>query len=335
MDIITKLKNSISNRNTKVVYPEGCEPAILQTARRLMEEEIAVPILLGSKDLIGETAASAGVDIRGIQMIDPAASLAANRYAEEFAAFSPLPKDVLLKMIRKSIAFGCIMVRTGDADMVIAGISHPTEEVILNGRFFIGMQEDITSPSSFMLMDIPGYSGEEGSLLVYADASVNPDPSPEELADIAMITAQNVQSMLGWEPRVAMLSFSTCGSACHPHVDKVTRALEIVQEKNKSLLIDGEFQLDTAIVRDVAQRKLNRESAVAGRANILIFPDLDAANIAYKITQRLAGAAGYGMVLQGFAKPICDLSRGATAEDIYGLTLMLAAGFQARNMQNK
>lgn len=329
MDIISKLKKSISNQNIRVVYPEGTEPAILLTARKITEEKIAIPVLLGAKDRIQEAADSAGVDIRGIQMIDPAVSPLLDRYVNEFAPASSLPKEVLRKMMRKNVAYGCMMVRAGDADMVIAGIAHPTEEVIMNGRFFIGMQEGISSPSSFMLMDIPGFAGEEGSLLIYADASVNPDPTPEELADIAITTAQNVQRMLGWEPRVAMLSFSTCGSASHPHVDKVIRALEIVRNKNGSLLIDGEFQLDTAIVREVARKKLHRESAVAGRANILIFPDLDAANIAYKITQRLAGAAGYGMVLQGFAKPICDLSRGATAEDVFGLTLMLAAGFKS------
>jgi phosphate acetyltransferase len=333
MDIISELKKRVGGNQTRVVYPEGAEPAVLMTARRLADEHIAAPILLGAKHLIEEAAVTAGVDLRGLTVIDPAMSSAVDEYAENFAPYCSLSSQILRKMLRKTVAYGCMMVRAGDSDMVIAGIAHPTEEVIMNAQFFIGMQEGVTAPSSFMLMDIPNYEGEEGSLLVYADASVNPDPTPEELAGIAVITAQNVRNMLGWEPRVAMLSFSTCGSASHPHVDKVTEALRIARNKNMHLLIDGEFQLDTAIVRDVAQRKMKRESAVAGRANILIFPDLDAANIAYKITQRLAGAAAYGMVLQGFSRPVCDLSRGATAEDIFGLSLLLVAGFTAQKEQ--
>lgn len=327
MSIIQQLKKRIADANTRIVYPEGEAPEILKTALRLKQEGIAAPVLIGSKQTVLDAANAVNVDLSGIEIIDPASDPSLDRYVEEYGKSSQLPKAVIKNLLSKRLAFGCMMVKDGDADLVVAGIAHPTEEVIMTGQLIFGMQEGISAPSSFVLMDIPGYQGEEGNLLVFTDASVNPDPTPEQLADIAITTAGSVKAILGWEPRVAMLSFSTCGSASHPHVDKVTEALELARKRAPELKIDGEFQIDTAIVKDVAAKKMKRQSDVAGRANVLVFPDLDAANMGYKITQRLAGAAAYGMVLQGFAKPMSDLSRGATAEDIYGLTIMLAAGY--------
>ena len=331
MDIIQELKKDIADPNTRIVYPEGEEPEILKTASRIKREGIAVPVLVGSTQSILKAAEALDIDLTGIGIIDPANDPVLDRYVEAFGKDSKLPKAVIKSILSKRLAFGCMMVKEGDADLVVAGIAHPTEEVILTGQLIIGMQEGISTPSSFMLMDVPGYQGEEGSLLVFTDASVNPDPTPDQLADIAITTAGSVKAILGWEPRVAMLSFSTCGSASHPHVDKVLEALEITRKRAPELKIDGEFQIDTAIVKDVAQRKMKRPSDVAGRANVLVFPDLDAANMGYKITQRLGNAAAYGMVLQGFAKPVSDLSRGATAEDVYGLSVMLVAGIINKN----
>lgn len=326
MDIIRELKKRIAHADTRVVYPEGTEPEILAAASRIKRECVALPILIGAPQAVLAAAEAHGIDIRDIPIVEPAASPQLDRYAEAYSKTSPLPMPVIKSLISKRLAFGCMMVREGDSDIVIAGIAHATEEVIMTGQLILGLKDAISTPSSFMLMDIPGFSGEEGSLLVYTDASVNPDPTPEQLADIAITTAGSVRAILNWEPRVAMLSFSTCGSASHPHVEKVAEALRIAKEKAPQLHIDGEFQIDTAIDKGVAARKLNRLSEVAGRANVLVFPDLDAANMGYKITQRLAKAAAYGMVLQGFNKPISDLSRGATAEDIFGLTVMLTAG---------
>ncbi len=326
MNIIQELKKRISDPNTRIVYPEGEEPEILKAASRLKREGIAVPVLIGSTQSVLNAAKAVNVDLTGIEIIEPVIGTALDGYVEAFGKDSKLPKAVIKSLLSKRLAFGCMMVKEGDAAIVIAGIAHPTEEVIMTGQLIIGMQEGISTPSSFILMDIPGYQGEEGSLLVFTDASVNPDPTPDQLADIAITTAGSVNAILGWEPRVAMLSFSTCGSASHPHVDKVLAALEIIRTRAPALKIDGEFQLDTAVVKEVAERKMKRKSDVAGRANVLVFPDLDAANMGYKITQRLGNAAAYGMVLQGFARPMSDLSRGATAEDIYGLSVMLVAG---------
>ena len=221
------------------------------------------------------------------------------------------------------------MVRVGDADAMVAGIAQATQHVIVASELIIGMQEGVSTPSSFFLMDIPGYAGEEGSLLIFADAAVNPDPTPEQLADIAIASARSARELLGCAPRVAMLSFSTKGSAIHPHVDRVVKAVELTREREPKLLIDGELQADAAIVPDVARRKVKEPSHVAGKANVLIFPDLDAGNIAYKLVQRLANAAAYGPVLQGFAKPVSDLSRGSSVEDIVGATTMAVLQAQA------
>jgi phosphate acetyltransferase len=194
----------------------------------------------------------------------------------------------------------------------------------------IGLKEGISTVSSMGLMMIPGYNGTEGNLLAIADCAVCPAPEPGELADIAISTADTVHSLLGWEPRVALLSFSTKGSASHENVDKVIKALELVHERQPGLLIDGELQLDSAIVPEVAARKVKGESPVAGKANILIFPDLNAGNIGVKLMQRFASAIAYGPMLQGFAKPVSDLSRGAPVEEIVGAITMLVARAQSK-----
>jgi phosphate acetyltransferase len=177
--------------------------------------------------------------------------------------------------------------------------------------------QKISTPSVFFLMEIPGFEGEEGNLLIFADAALNPNPTPDQLADIAISSARSARKLLGWEPRIAFLSFSTKGSAMHPDVDKVVEAVRIAREHEPDVLIDGELQADAAIIPEVARKKTDGTSSVAGRANILIFPDLDAGNIGYKLVQRLAKGAAYGPFLQGF-RPVSDLSRGAVVGDIIG-----------------
>jgi phosphate acetyltransferase len=217
-------------------------------------------------------------------------------------------------------------VREGDADVMVAGCANPTRRVIEAGLMTVGVAAGISLPSSYFLMMLPDFLGKGPRAFVFADCAVNVDPNASELADIAIASAHSAQGLLSETPRVALLSFSTKGSAQHAHVEKVREALGIVRKRVPGLAIDGEFQADAALIPDVAKKKVKEQSAVAGNANVLIFPDLDSGNIAYKLTQWLGGAKAIGPFLQGFAKPISDLSRGASVDDIVTTCAIVAAG---------
>lgn len=208
---------------------------------------------------------------------------------------------------------------------MVGGIDHPTEEIIMASELILGLSEGISVPSSFYLVEIPGFKGSQGDLMIFSDPSMNPDPSAMELADIAFTTAQSARVLLGWEPLVALLSFSTKGSADHPLVQKIQTACEYLSQKNCDFPFDGELQADAAIDPVIGMKKTNGASPVAGKANILIFPDLNACNISSKLVQQLTGARFFGPILQGFQFPVSDLSRGATVEDIIGSALLTAA----------
>jgi phosphate acetyltransferase len=208
---------------------------------------------------------------------------------------------------------------------MVAGCANPTRRVIEAGLMTVGLAEGIALPSSYFLMIVPDFLGQGRKSFIFADCAVNADPTSAELADIAVTSARSAKALLGETPRVAMLSFSTKGSAQHARVDKVRKAMDLVQQREPELAIDGEFQADAALVPSVALKKVKENSAVAGQANVLIFPDLDSGNIAYKLTQWLGGAQAIGPFLQGFAKPVSDLSRGASVEDIVTTCAVVAA----------
>jgi phosphate acetyltransferase len=228
-------------------------------------------------------------------------------------------------MIARPVFYGGMMVRQGDADTMVAGVSTATANVIQAGALTVGYAAGITTASSFFLMIVPDFRGRRDCPLIFADCAVNIAPTPDQLADIALASAASAAKLLGEQPRVAMLSFSTQGSAAHPCVEQVTKALEIIRQRQPSANIDGEFQADTALMEKVAAKKLKRPSNVAGNANVLVFPDLNSGNIGYKLTQYLAGARAIGPFLQGFAKPISDLSRGASVEDIVATVAVCVA----------
>jgi phosphate acetyltransferase len=328
-DVIGQLQLKARANPQRVVFPEANEEKILRAARQVRDMGIAYPILVGEPKAVSVLAGSIGVSLDGITVIDHTDAGKVEQFAGEYSRINPdFPASAVKRMLKAPLYFAAMMVKLDEADCMVAGLTHTTGEVIMASEMIIGLEEGISTVSSTGILSIPGYDGPEGSLLGIADCAVCPAPDSKELADIALSTANTLHSLLGWEPRVALLSFSTKGSATHERVETVLKALEIVRERKPELLIDGELQLDSAIVPEVAARKVKGGSPVAGKANILIFPDLNAGNIGVKLVQRFAKAVAYGPLLQGFAKPVSDLSRAAPVEEIVGTTTMVAVRAQ-------
>jgi len=326
MDIIGSFREKARGKNLSVVLPEGKDERIIQAARKLKDEDIARPIVLGKAEQLAAAIEKAGVTLDGIETVNPKESKKLDFYAERYSGRREgISVAVAKRIIVKPLFYGGMMVACGDADTAVGGVASATSILIQAGVLTVGLVPGIQTPSSYFLIVIPKFLGENDKAFVYADCAVNVDPSAEQLADIALASAVSARRLLGQEPRVALLSFSTRGSAAGASVNKVRQALEIARKREPGLAIDGEFQADSAIVPRVAAKKVKDGSAVAGKANVIIFPDLDSGNIAYKLTQYMAGAQAIGPFLQGFAKPITDLSRGATVDDIIA-TVILTLG---------
>lgn len=326
MSMIEKVWEKARGNVKRIVLPEGDEPRTVQAAARIRDEGLARPILLGDADAIRAVAAQYGADLAGIDIIDPADSPKAGAYADalyELRKAKGLSREDAGRLAADGMYYGMLMVKLDDADGLVSGAVHTTGDMLRPALQIIKTKPGISIVSSSFLMNCPNKNLGEDGLLVYADCVVVPCPTAGELAQIAVSAADTARVLCGIEePRVALLSFSTKGSAKHALVNKVQQATALAHELAPDLMLDGELQFDAALVPEIGRSKAPG-SPVAGRANVLIFPDLQAGNIGYKITQRIGNAECYA-VLQGLAKPCNDLSRGCSVQDIVNTVALTA-----------
>ncbi len=331
MNFIDHVKAKAKANVNTIVLPPGDDPRTVQAAAILKAEGIARPILLGSSEAIRKVAAEKGADITGIDIVDPATSAEAPRYAEalyELRKAKGVTPEEATRLVADPMYFGIMMVKLGAADGLVSGAVHTTGDMLRPALQLIKTKPGIKVVSSSFLMDCPNKALGHNGLLVYSDCVVMPCPTAEELAHIAVSAAETARTLCGIEePRVALLSFSTKGSAKHDLVSKVQQAAAIAHELAPDLLLDGELQFDAALIPEIGASKA-KGSPVAGRANVMVFPDLQAGNIGYKITQRIGGAEAFA-VLQGLAKPCNDLSRGCSVADIVATVALTAVQAQA------
>jgi phosphate acetyltransferase len=327
MDLLKKIKDKARSHNKRIVLPEGLEERTLEAADQLLEENIAQIILLGNPDEILSEAENAGLrNIDKARIVNPLGHDKKEEYVDlmvELRKHKGLTREEASKLIEDPLYLGTLMIKNGDADGEVAGAMNATGDVLRPAFQYVKTLPGISVVSGAFIMILKDKVFGEGGLIVFADCAVHPDPTDRELAEIAVATAGTTRAIAGFEPRIAMLSFSTKGSAKHEMVDKVINATGIAREMEPGLQIDGELQADAAIIEAIGKKKAP-DSAIAGHANVLIFPSLDVGNIAYKLVQRLAHAEAIGPVLQGMAAPINDLSRGCSVSDIVNLVAITA-----------
>jgi len=323
-DFIQKMTEKAKEYPQKIAFPEAMNPDILRTAQRVVETGIGFPWLMGEQAAVEAVAAENGVSTQGFSYFNYADEAARAKLAEEYTAkFEDFSAKAVARKSKDPVRCAMFLLKLRTVDCVAAGKEYSTGDVVYEAMSIVGLQEGVESPSSLGIADIPGFEGPQGQMLGLADCAITAQPDAKDLAGIALSSADTAKSLLGWEPRVAMLAFSTCGSAEHESIDVVREAVKIARELRPDLKIDGEFQLDSAIIPAVAAKKVKRESEVAGKANILIFPNLHAGNIGVKLVQIFGHANAYGPVLQGFAQPVCDFSRSAPVDEMLGNVAML------------
>lgn len=326
MNPLMRIRERARRIRAHIVLPEGTEPRVLQAARSVLSEEMATVTLLGDGQEVEKAAQAAHLPSNRIRIVDPMRS---ENYESYVAALHdhdpkrfPSEGDARAQMA-DVLWYGAMMVRQGDADGMVGGAAHTTADLLRAAIRVVGLAPGINTVSGYFFMVLPRYRETLEKVFIYADSGVVPDPDAAQLADIAISSAEKYRLLTGDAPKVALLSFSTKGSASHPILDKILEALSLIRRRQPDLICDGELQLDAAIVPEVAKSK-DPNGSVQGDANVLIFPDLNAGNIAYKLTERLAGAKAIGPLLSGLDKPINDLSRGCTADDIVNAVAVAA-----------
>ena len=329
MGFIDVIKAKAKADKKTIVLPESEDRRTYEAAAQILKEGLADIIIVGSEEAVKK--GGEGLDLTGVKVVDPATSDKTAAYIDKLVELRQKKgmtpeqaKDILLNQY---LYYGVMMVKMGDADGMVSGACHSTADTLRPCLQILKTKPGTKLVSAFFLMEVPNCEFGENGTFVFADCGLNQNPNPEELAAIAASSAESFKALVGAEPRVAFLSHSSMGSAKHADIDKVVEAVKIAKEQNPDVMMDGELQLDAAIVPSVGASKAPN-SPVAGKANVLVFPDLDAGDIGYKLVQRLAKAEAYGPVTQGIAAPVNDLSRGCSAEDIVGVVAITAVQCQ-------
>ena len=332
MSAIEKIKAKARADVKHIVLPEGTEPRTVQASAKILKEGVARVTLLGNPDEVRKVAAETGTDLTGVAIIDPATSEKRAAYADllyELRKAKGMTPEQATELVTKNpLYYGAVMLKAGDADGMVAGAINSTGNVLRPALQIIKTAPGIKVVSSCFIMELPDPKWGDNGVMIFGDCAVIPNPTAEELAAIAIASAASGKQLVDINPRVAMLSFSTKGSAKHENVTKVQEATRLAHELAPDLQLDGELQADAALVESVGQLK-SPGSTVAGHANVLVFPDLQAGNIGYKLVQRLAGAEAIGPIIQGLAKPVSDLSRGCSVDDIVSVVSITAVKAQA------
>lgn len=323
-EFIKQMAERASKYPGKIGFPEATSIDILKTAEQVRIVGIGTPLLIGKQEEIEKLANENHISTEGFKYFDHTTEANRLALAEEYTMkFDDFSAKAVARKSKDALRCALFLLKLGKVDCVAGGKDYSTGDVVFETISIVGVQDGIESPSSLGIADIPGFEGPEGSMLGIADCAITAQPDSKELAGIAISSADTVKVLFGWEPRVAMLAFSTCGSAEHESIEVIREAVGLVHKMRPDIKCDGEFQLDSAIIQRIADKKVSRESEVAGKANVLIFPNLHAGNIGVKLIQIFGHANAYGPVLQGFKLPVCDFSRSAPIDEMIGNVAML------------